>query len=191
MIDIEPAANRMNQLLASIADDQLARPTPCPELSVGDLCDHVGTFAKAFTAVARKDLDRTGAPPPPTADNLESGWRTRVAGDLATLVEAWRDPAAWEGMTKAGPFELPGEVGGVIALDELVLHGWDLAVATGHAFAASPEEVDAALGFVKNFDAPRDGGLFGPVVPVPDSAPPLDQLLGLAGRDPNWTPPSS
>ena len=40
------------------------------------------------------------------------------------------------------------------------------------------------------FDAPRDGNLFGPVVPVPDNAPPLDKLLGLTGRDPGWKPPS-
>jgi len=189
MIDIEPATKRMNDLLASISDHQLALPTPCPKSSVGDLCDHVGTFAVAFTAVARKDTSRSGAPPPPDARNLESGWRDRIGRDLETLVDAWRDPEAWQGMTSAGPFELPGEVAGVIALDELVLHGWDLAVATGQSFEPSTEDIEASMGFVNNFEAPRDGSLFGPVVPVPGDAPPLHRLLGLAGRDPSWHPP--
>jgi hypothetical protein len=39
------------------------------------------------------------------------------------------------------------------------------------------------------FDGPRDGSLFGPVVPVAGSAAPLDRLLGLTGRDPRWRPP--
>ena len=42
-------------------------------------------------------------------------------------------------MTKAGPVEMPGEIGGLVALDEIVIHGWDLATATGQPFA-----VDAA-----------------------------------------------
>ena len=114
-----------------------------------------------------------------------------MASDLETLVDAWHDPGAWQGMTKAGPFELPGEVAGVVALDELVLHGWDLAVATGQSFEPSMEDIETSLGFVKNFEAPRDGSLFGPIVPVPDDAPALHRLLGLAGRDPNWSPPSA
>jgi hypothetical protein len=34
-------------------------------------------------------------------------------------------------------------------------------------------------------------GLFGPPVSVPDSAPLLDQLIGLTGRDPAWRPDTS
>src|SRR4051794_21749574 len=99
MIDIEPAAKTMTDLLASVSDDQLDLPTPCPNFSVGDLCDHVGTFAKAFTGVAEKDSSRTGAPPPAASANLEAGWRDRIAGDLQTLVAAWREQSAWDGMT--------------------------------------------------------------------------------------------
>ena len=79
MIDISPATDRMARLLAAVSDDQFDLPTPCPKSRVGDLIDHIGTFAKAFTAVARKDNRGTGAPPPPNAANLEAGWRDRIA----------------------------------------------------------------------------------------------------------------
>ncbi len=103
-------------------------------------------------------------------------------------MNAWREPEAWEGITAAGGVELPGAVAGVVALDELVVHGWDLAVATGQPYAASDAEVLAAIGLASSFPAPRDGSLFGPIVPVPDDAPPLDRLLGLTGRPPTWRP---
>ena len=178
----------MTSLLATVSEDQFDQPTPCPEARVGDLVDHVGALTKGFIAVARKSVDGTEAPVRPEAANLEAGWRDRIARDLATLADAWREPAAWEGMTSAGGVPLPGHVAGLVALDELVVHGWDIAVAIGQRYAPSVEDVDAAMSFVKGFDAPRDGNLFGPVVQVPDDAPALDRLLGLAGRDPIWRP---
>lgn len=186
MIDIGPAADRMASLLTNISEDQFDRPTPCPGMSVGDLVDHVGALTKGFIAVARKTVDGTEAPAKPDAANLEAGWRDRITGDLATLAEAWRDPSAWEGMTSAAGVALPGQVAGLVVLDELVVHGWDTAVSIGASYAPSVEEVEAAMSFVTAFDAPRDGNLFGPVVPVPDDGPALDRLLGLTGRDPKW-----
>jgi uncharacterized protein (TIGR03086 family) len=186
MIDIGPATDRMTNLLANVAEDQFGLPTPCPDINLGDLVDHVGALTKGFTAVARKDVDGTEAPPKPDAAHLEAGWRDRMTRDLATLAEAWRDPAAWEGMTSAAGVPLPGPVAGLVALDELVVHGWDISVAIGRPYEPSVEEVDAAMSFVSAFDAPRDGNLFGPVVAVPDDASAMDRLLGLTGRDPNW-----
>jgi uncharacterized protein (TIGR03086 family) len=186
MIDIKPATDRMTSLLARVSEDQFDRPTPCPAASVGDLVDHVGALTKGFTAVARKDVDGTETRVRPDAANLDAGWRDRIARDLATLAEAWRDPAEWEGMTSAAGVALPGHVAGLVALDELVVHGWDIAVAIGRPYAPPVEDVEAAMSFVATFDAPRDGNLFGPVVHVPDDAPALDRLLGLAGRDPKW-----
>jgi uncharacterized protein (TIGR03086 family) len=189
MIDIGPATNRMTNLLTNVSEDQFDRPTPCPDSSVGDLVDHVGALTKGFTAVARKDVDGSEAPPKADAAHLEAEWRDRMTRDLATLADAWRDPAAWEGMTSAAGVPLPGPVAGLVALDELVVHGWDIAVAVGLPYEPSVEEVDAAMSFVAAFDAPRDGNLFGPIVPVPDDAPALDRLLGLTGRDPHWQSP--
>jgi uncharacterized protein (TIGR03086 family) len=92
-------------------------------------------------------------------------------------------------MTEAGGLELPGELAGVVALDELILHGWDIAVASGQPFSCEPHLVEAAHGFVQRTVAQNPNGvpgLFGPRVPVPADATPLDRLLGLAGRHPAW-----
>ena len=61
------------------------------------------------------------------ASRLVDDWRSRIPRDLAALAAAWRDPEAWTGMTRAGGIDLPGEIAGVVALDELVVHGWDVA----------------------------------------------------------------
>ena len=109
---------------------------------------------------------------------------------LAELAAAWDDPAAWDGMTGAGGLELPGEVAGMISLDELVVHGWDLAVATGQVYEPAPALLGPLHGFVESFvgDGPPREGLFGPAVQVPDDAALLDRVLGLTGRDPGWRP---
>jgi uncharacterized protein (TIGR03086 family) len=188
MIDLEPAAQRTASIVAGVSDSQLGSPTPCPACTVGDLIDHVGTLARAFTASAEKQRDSASGPPPrPDAANLEPGWRERVARDLAALAAAWRPLSAWEGLTSAGGMDFPAPVVGVITLDELIVHGWDLAVATGQAYEPTDDELDAATKFVSEFHAPRDGSLFGPIVPVAAERPPLDRLLGLTGRDPDWT----
>ena len=73
-------------------------------------------------------------------------------------------------MTEAGGVTLPGEVAGVVALDEVVLHGWDLARATGQEFRCDPASAEAVLGFTERSAQPDQAamrtGLFGPVVPV-------------------------
>jgi uncharacterized protein (TIGR03086 family) len=192
MIDLAPAATRVARVLAAVDDTQLGLPTPCGTSSVGDVIDHVGTMATAFTSKASKDADGPafdGAPPPPSAANLGDQWRTEIAERLRTLAAAWAVPSAWEGMTKAGGVDLPSEVAGLVVLDELVIHGWDVATATGVDYDVPEDEVQATTAFVTSFDAPRDGALFGPVVPVSDTAPAFDRLLGLTGRDPGWKPP--
>jgi uncharacterized protein (TIGR03086 family) len=191
-IDLEPAARRLAALVGAVPDDALAGPTPCPDYRLGDLLDHVGGLAFAFRAAATKDFTGvTGDAPSGDASRLVDGWRDRIAADLVAMAEAWRQPEAWTGMTQAGGVDLPGEVAGLVALDELVVHGWDVARATGQPYEAEPAELEAVRGFVGPMaDAPPEqrAGLFGPVVAVPDDAPELDKVLGLTGRDPAWSP---
>jgi len=189
VIDIHLAAQRTIDLVTSLTEEQLGLPTPCPEAQVGDLIDHLGVFAVRFRAAARKESEGGTSPAAPSGANLEAGWRDRISRDLLALADAWGDPQAWDGSTYAGSIEMPAEIVGLVALDELVVHGWDIAVATAQPYDPSTQEIEAAMAFVTSFDAPRDGGLFGPIVSVADNAPQLDRLLGLTGRDPSWQAP--
>jgi len=191
-LDLMPAATTVGFLVQQVPDGRLGDPTPCPDYTVGDLVEHIGGLALAFTAAAHKATGPlTSSAPSPDASRLPTDWRSRIPADLVALAAAWRDPAGWTGMTQAGGVHLPGEVGGLVALDEIVLHGWDLAVATGQPFEVDPDLLTAVHGFVASFDPDpnAEGRLFGPVVEVPADAPLLDRVLGLAGRDPAWSRP--
>jgi uncharacterized protein (TIGR03086 family) len=190
--DLHAAADRMARLLEAVPSDSMEAPTPCPDLSLGALIDHVGGFAKVFAASARKELgELTAQPPDPRADNLEPGWCARMAAELSDLADAWAAPDAWEGMTRAGGQELPGAMAGRIALDELVVHGWDIAQATGQPFDCEAVTVGEVESTVQQVRGGNDGdipGLFGPVLPVADDAVAFDRVLSLTGRDPGWSP---
>jgi uncharacterized protein (TIGR03086 family) len=80
-------------------------------------------------------------------------------------------------------------VAGVVALDELVIHGWDLAKATDKAAGYDGPELDAVYGMVQQFASSGIEGLFGPPIPVSEEAVLLDRIVGLAGREPRWEPP--
>ncbi|WP_147915258.1 TIGR03086 family metal-binding protein [Ruania zhangjianzhongii] len=199
MHDLAPTTEVLAGLVAAVRDDQLSAPTPCPEMSLAELLVHIDELALAFTAAATKTTPTgdDGTPDednPPTASSpLDTGWRTRIPQRLTDLAAAWRADAAWTGMTHAGGVDLPGEVAGVVALDEVLLHGWDVAAATGQQFTADPALAEAALGFVQATaqESPEGSpGLFGPPLPVPAEAPLLDRLVALSGRDPAWTPPA-
>jgi uncharacterized protein (TIGR03086 family) len=188
--DLEPAARILVTLLDGVPDSALAAPTPCADTPVAGLLDHLMGLSEGLRAAAAKEPDR-GAPKA-SAGNLDPQWRSVLPTRLDALVAAWRDPAAGEGLTSAGGVQMPAADIAVVTLDELVLHGWDLARATGQPYEPDPADVTAILGFVESFgSAEGTPGLFGPAVPVPDDAPPFDRALGLSGRDPGWRPPAA
>ncbi|GHJ48207.1 hypothetical protein Cs7R123_55490 [Catellatospora sp. TT07R-123] len=196
MIDLEPAADEVARLLAAVSADDLDRPTPCTDLDVAALLDHLMGLSVAFRLAADKTPPPAGYEPKPghgSAHHLDPTWREALPRRLHELVAAWRDPAAWQGSTEAGGVTMPAEVMGVVALDELVLHGWDLARATGQRFTCDPVSTGAVLSFTETAARPEQAGMregpFGPVVAVPADAPALDRALGYAGRDPRWAPP--
>ncbi|ARQ69796.1 TIGR03086 family metal-binding protein [Streptomyces marincola] len=195
-LDPTPTARQVAALLDGVHDDRLDDPTPCPDYRVRDLLTHLLGLALAFRDAARKDLGRWTDVSPDAPDaprpSLDGDWRAELRVRLEELAAAWRDPAAWQGMTRAGGVDLPGEVAGLVALNELLLHGWDLARATGQPYAADDDAARASIALLGQQvdDADRDGSGFGPAVAVPASASPLDRAVGLSGRDPAWAPTS-
>jgi uncharacterized protein (TIGR03086 family) len=190
--DLSHAAIALTTVVESVRDDQLGLPTPCEHATVGALLAHVDGLSRVFTAAAREDRPAGGdTAPGPGDDDVTPGWRDRIPDQLADLAKAWAETSAWQGMTRAGGVDLPRDLAGLVVTDELIVHGWDLAAATGQAFDADPALVQAALQFVGPSVAQAPGGtpgLFGPPVAAPDDARPLERLLGLTGRDPAWRP---
>ena len=161
MHDLGPAARQMAVLVQGVRDDQLGDPTPCANYSLGDLVQHVRGLAEAFTVSGRKEQPAGGSQPPPEGDaaKLDETWREDTVAWLDRLVETWADPAAWEGTAWIAGFEAPADAVGMTAVNELVVHGWDVA----------------------------RGDAFGPPVPVPDGASVLDEVVAGNGRDPAWS----
>ncbi|WP_030964817.1 TIGR03086 family metal-binding protein [Streptomyces sp. NRRL S-378] len=193
-VDLAEQTRIVSRLVAEVPDTRLAGPTPCPAYTVGGLLGHLRGLAVAFRDAARKDLGpTTDTAPDPAAASLPAAWREELPRVLGELAEAWQDPGAWTGMTRAGGVDLPGEVAGAVAVDELVIHGWDLARATGQEYLPDGAALRASHAFLlaAAHEGDRGGGIFGPVVPVPDDAPLLDRAVGLSGRDPGWAPPTA
>ena len=138
MLDLTPATGMLTQVVTDIGDDQLGVPAPCRGTTVAGLLDHLDGLCLAFAAAAAKD--RTAGRQAPSADGsrLGSDWRMRISDRLAQLASAWQDETAWTGMTQAGGVDLPGEVAGHVAINEIVVHGWDIAAATRHDSPARP-----------------------------------------------------
>jgi uncharacterized protein (TIGR03086 family) len=167
----------------------LHRPTPCTAFDVGQLRDHVlgwlTNFADGFADpqghAPRADLSGYVAP----ADGPAA-----VRSAAERLDHALRSGAA-DRPLRLGEAAMPGPLALGMILWEYQVHGWDLARATGAAFAPPAAAAEASLRFAPSMlteDYQGEGKAFAPRVAVPDSAPPLDRLVGLSGRDPNWGP---
>jgi uncharacterized protein (TIGR03086 family) len=191
-VDLGPAARRLADLVTNVEDDALDRPTPCPAYTLGDLIEHVGGLALAFAAAGRKERNAyTEMGGAGDASRLGVGWRERIPRDLAALAQTWAEPGAWTGMTRIAGDDSPAGVVGLVLADELAVHGWDVARATGQAYACEPDILEAALKFLQMFaspDAPAGPEVaFGPARILLDEAPLLDRVVGMAGRDPGWS----
>ena len=188
-LDLGPATDELARVVAGVRDDQLGRRTPCPDWTVADLIDHVHGCASGFTAAARKEgLDDT--PPQVDGARLRDGWREQARAELAVLAQAWRDPAAWEGRTRIAGVDQSGAESAATAVDEVLVHTWDLARATGQECRLDPGAVLVALGFARAVAQQAPGGvpgLFGPATSPPSGADPAVELLLLTGRDPGWS----
>jgi uncharacterized protein (TIGR03086 family) len=196
-LDLHPAADEVARIVAGVRDDHLGGTTPCPDYPVAALLDHLMGLCIAFTQAARKqplpaDGGSESAPATPTADHLAPTWREQLPVRLQELAAAWDEPGAWAGEATAGGVTMPAPAMGAVALDEVAVHGWDLARATGQDHRLDDATVAAVLAFTTESATPENepmrAGVFGPVVEVPADAPAWDRAMGLAGRDPGWRP---
>ncbi|MBV1853734.1 TIGR03086 family metal-binding protein [Catellatospora tritici] len=160
-------------------------PTPSSGFDVHGLCEHLlNSIHISRTAVRRESW-----PAGKVVVMDQPPW-VKFPPELASLSAAWAAPDAIEGEVQLNGRMLPAELGAGITLMELVVHGWELARASGQTVEFDDEVLEVALAQVAGV-APslrgRPGG-FGPEVPVPAEASTLDRLVGLSGRDPHWKP---
>ncbi len=182
------AAAAMAAVVRGLTPGLLSAPTPCADYDVRALVNHLLFWGPSLAAAGRKQV----VPPPAAAESdvdLTAGdWAADLLAQLDRTAAAWSAPDAWEGGTRIfGPDETPAPVIGGMLVGELVVHGWDLARATGQHLPVDDEllaylyeEVSAGA------EQGRQMGVYGPEVPVPGDAPTLHRVLGLTGRDPAW-----
>jgi uncharacterized protein (TIGR03086 family) len=174
-------------VLGGITAEQLHDPTPCTELDVEQLRDHVvgwlATFAAGFAdpdgQAPRAGLDGYQAPADPAA----------AARAAARVIDTAIRGGAAQRPLRLGSSAMPGDMALSMILWEYQVHGWDLARATGQPWSPPPAAAEESLAFAPGMLTPDyqgEGKAFAPRVPVPGGAPPLDRLLGLSGRQPGW-----
>ncbi|MEU8126168.1 TIGR03086 family metal-binding protein [Micromonospora sp. NPDC049049] len=181
------AAPRTVDVVRGVSDDQLDLPTPCSDYLVRDLLNHLFQVVVNFQDLAEKRQVEWAEKP----DHLGDGWRDRFEAETGRLVAAWSDPSTLEGVSPG--MGMPQSVIGGMALLDLTVHGWDLAVATGQPYQPAPEAVAELHALVERLGpTARKMGVFAdpPATPTPDPppdlAPNLAHLLTQTGRTPTW-----
>ena len=184
---LELACALSDEAVRGVRAGQLAQPTPCSDWDVLELMEHMVASTDFFAEAAE-----LGAVRP------DREWPSYLPGELALahgrqverLVAAFNAPGMMERpmAVLAGPstplFCLE------IATSERLVHGWDLAAATGQSLGAGAEEVASALLSSPEFLAvnaevrQNSPAPIGPEVAIASEAGPLDHLLGFLGRDP-------
>ncbi|MDN3239520.1 TIGR03086 family metal-binding protein [Glycomyces tritici] len=191
MIDFKTVTDQVASLVDQVRDEGLGDATPCGHYTQAQLLNHLTGLSLAFTAAARGETGpHNDAPPGEPPTSLEPGWRDELKQRLGELADAWSEPSAWEGEALAGGVTLPASVMGLVALNEVAVHGWDLAAATGRPYALDPDVIETLTAFTGQDadDQSAREGVYAPVVELPAGASPQDRLIALTGRDPAWRP---
>ncbi|MGH9262155.1 MAG: TIGR03086 family metal-binding protein [Acidimicrobiales bacterium] len=178
-------ADAFERKVANVAPDHWSDQSPCEDWKARDVVGHIIMMHGAMLG----PLDRQLSPAPSLDDDPLGAFRSARADIEAVLDEP--ELAATDCDTPAGRIPVEQHIDSVLTTD-LVLHGWDLARATGQDDTIDPDEVEriwpTAQGIPDEMRTPgafRPGlVVFGPAVKVPDDAPLQHRMLGLFGRDP-------
>jgi len=169
----------VDRLIAGIGPGQFRDPTPCEGWDVWTLVNHIVTGNLLLTSVM------TGAPPPDrTVDHLGAD----PLGAYRESVRAFRDAGSAEGALDRVYASPLGEVAGELLvharINELLVHGWDVAHATDQPADLDPDLAEEALAMWQaRLRGPRPaGGPFGAAQPTPPEADAVDRLVSFLGR---------
>jgi TIGR03086 family protein len=180
-------ADAFERKVAAVRPDRWSDPSPCEGWTARDVVGHIVDMHGVMLWPVGRELG-----PAPSLDDDPLAAFTAARADVEALLED-AELAATEHDSPGGRVTVEQHVDQVVSAD-LVLHGWDLARATGQDDTIDPEEVERFWPTVQQMPpemrVPGAFGpgvvVFGPEVPVPEDAPLQDRLLGLLGRDPSW-----
>ena len=192
LVDAHAESSRMLQsVVAGVAADDLARPTPCAGWSVADLLAHLGGhergWAVAFTG-ARTDV---GCGSPSTRGRSGSWTCWRRCGRPSPRGPRSR-AATCGSRSSARRVRCPVAVAMRAHLLDMAAHAWDVAAAVRRPLTVPPEVAAIALevaeGIPDSPDRREPDSLFAPRLASLSSADTFDRALTLLGRDPGWRP---
>jgi uncharacterized protein (TIGR03086 family) len=170
-------ADAFEAKISAVTPDAWSNQTPCAEWNTRQLVAHVIDVH----GMMLKPLDRTLSDAPSVDDDPLGAFRAARAD-----VEQVLDDPALAGTEYDGAFgrsKVEQTIDQFMGFD-LVVHGWDLARATGQDDTIDSAEVDRIMAFAEPMgDTMRENSVTGPAVAVPDNAPKQDRMLGLLGRD--------
>ena len=180
LADLDRALAATEAVVAGVSAGQWAAPTPCTELDARGVLNHLVRGNLLFAAIIW-DEPR----PVPGTDHLGGNPRAAFRQAAAQLQEAFRGPGVLESVYEA-PFGMaPGAVLAHVRIVENLVHGWDLARATGQRPEFPDDVAGRALARSRSNLTSRPegpGAPFAAEVPVPPDAPAVDRLAGFLGR---------
>jgi uncharacterized protein (TIGR03086 family) len=174
LLDLYDASSAWTTERIAGAGNDLSRPTPCSEWDLHTLLDHMLETQRYFLATGR---GQEADPPGPNPSRI-------VGADAASDFEDVRQSII-EAYGQEGVIDKTGPALG-IAFADMLLHGWDVARATGQDATMPDGLADAAYGLIHGqFTDEQRVGTFAPEIDVPDDAPAQHRLLAYTGRQPN------
>lgn len=178
---LEASYEQTAKLATTLDAVQLAAPSPCAGWDVRATLNHLLGATWMFTLVNQGVVAEEDA-----GDVIGDDPNLAVAAAVKENLASWRQPGAFEGV-RAYPFgTFPAEFAAMINVEEVVVHNWDIARATGTAVTIDDDIARLVFdwGVSIPLDEFRAHGAFGPEITVPASAPVVDRLVGLFGRQP-------
>ena len=165
-------------MIANVAPDDWANQSPCEEWTARDVVRHVVDVHQMMLRPLERRLS-----PAPSVDDDPLGAFQAARADIAGVLDD-PDLARTEYDGFFGRSVVEQTIDGFLGFD-LVVHGWDLATATGQAMTIEPDEIARIRAQVDGLgDALRSPGVCKEPVEVPADASEQDKLLAFLGRDP-------
>ena len=181
------AAGAVRSIARAASGTALDVRTPCEQWDLGALVQHLLFYAPVLAASGHKT-----DPAPGPADQrdivLDDSWPQVLSDAVDDVALAWGTSAAWSGLTTmSGSEPMPAPMIGGMVLGELVVHGWDLAMAAGVRPEFPTEVLEGTDRAVDQMaDMGRGMGIFGPEITVATDASLLDRIVARTGREPGW-----